>query len=40
MAVIQRKGDVVANGSLILQEGDMVLLYTKKGYRDMQILEV
>ena len=30
---------VIPTGTLKLQAGDMVLLYTKKNYREMQILE-
>ncbi len=31
---------LIPHGSLVLQAGDMVLMYTKKNYRDMQTLEI
>lgn len=31
---------LIPDGSLVLQAGDMVILYTKKTYRDMKIVEI
>ncbi len=42
LIVMVRRSDnlLIPNGSLALQADDMVILYTKKVYRDMQTLEV
>lgn len=41
IVMVRRSGKLLMpSGSLKLQEGDMVLLYTKKVYRDMQTLEI
>lgn len=41
IVMVRRSGKLlIPNGSLILQAEDMVLLYTKKVYRDMQTVEL
>lgn len=41
IVMVRRSGKLLMpSGSMKLQEGDMVLLYTKKVYRDMQTLEI
>ena len=42
LIVMVRRGEklLIPDGALTLQVGDMVLLYTKKTYRDMQTLEI
>lgn len=41
IVMIRRSGKLlIPNGSLVLEAGDMMILYTKKIYRDMQSVEV
>lgn len=42
LIVMVRRGEklLIPDGALTLQAGDMVLMYTKKNYRDMQTLEI
>lgn len=41
IVMVRRDGKLmIPTGTLKLQAGDMILLYTKKNYRNMQILEV
>ena len=41
IVMVRRDGKLmIPTGTLKLQAGDMILLYTKKNYREMQILEV
>lgn len=41
IVMVRRDGKLlIPDGTLTLQAGDMVLMYTKKNYRDMQTLEI
>ena len=41
IVMVRRNGKLlIPDGALTLHAGDMVLMYTKKNYKDMQTLEI